>query len=325
MFAGKGHTVEETDRTDTDMPMSSVVFLLTVTLIAVLLFFGFGVVDSWTMALISLIVVTVISFLFTTVAARAIAIVGMNPVSGMTLMTLILSSIVLVKAGLSGPSGMVAALIIGGVVCTALVVALLPLAGGCPATAPTPKKQETYKFLGILVASVAVTGVILLLNKVYGFGPESKLAAPQANAMAAVIRTLMSDATAPWGLYVAGGFMALILEFLKISPLAFALGMYLPIELNTPILIGGLVSHFVINSSKDSGISKRRKERGTLIASGFIAGGALMGVVSALIAFMELDTVLHTGLGETAFGEILSVILFAGLCFYVYWDSKRAA
>ena len=327
MFAGKGHTEEKTERVDTDMPMSSVVFLLAASLLAVLLFFGFGVVDSWRMALISLAVVTVISFLFTTVAARAIAIVGINPVSGMTLMTLILSSVLLVKAGLSGPSGMVAALIIGGVVCTALSTAgafISDLKVGYWLGA-TPKKQEQYKFLGILVAAVSVTGVILLLNKVYGFGAESELAAPQANAMAAVIRTLMSDASAPWGLYIAGGFMAIILEFLKISPLAFALGMYLPIQLNTPILVGGIISHFVIKSSSDAEVSTRRKERGTLIASGFIAGGALMGVVSALVAFFGWDTVLHTGLGETWFGEVLSVILFTGLCLYVYWDSKRAA
>jgi putative OPT family oligopeptide transporter len=327
MFAGKDQAAEETERVDTDMPMSSVVFLLTVSLIAVLLFFGFGVVDSWKMALISLAVVAVISFLFTTVAARAIAIVGVNPVSGMTLMTLILSSIVLVKAGLSGPSGMVAALIIGGVVCTALSTAgafISDLKVGYW-LGSTPKKQQQYKFLGILVASASVTGVILLLASVYGFSGPGALAAPQANAMAAVIKTLMSDATAPWGLYIAGGFMALILEFLKISPLAFALGMYLPIELNTPILIGGIISHLVIRSSADTEISNRRKERGTLIASGFIAGGALMGVVSALVALPGWDEVVHTGIGESAFGEVLSVILFAGLCFYVYWDSKRAA
>jgi putative OPT family oligopeptide transporter len=327
MFAGKGQADEKTERVDTDMPMSSVVFLLTVTLIAVLLFFGFGVVDTWAMALISLAVVAVISFLFTTVAARAIAIVGVNPVSGMTLMTLILSSIVLVKAGLSGPSGMVAALIIGGVVCTALSTAgafISDLKVGYW-LGSTPRKQEQYKFLGILVAAASVTGVIMLLNKVYGFSGEGALAAPQANAMAAVIRTLMSDSSAPWGLYIAGGFMAIILEFLKISPLAFALGMYLPIELNTPILVGGIISHFVIKSSGDAEISARRKERGTLIASGFIAGGALMGVVSALIALPGWDEVVHTGLGETWFGEVLSVILFTGLCLYVYWDSKRAA
>jgi putative OPT family oligopeptide transporter len=327
MFAGKGHVEEKTERVDTDMPMSSVVFLLAASLLAVVLFFGFGVVDSWSMAIISLAVVTIISFLFTTVAARAIAIVGVNPVSGMTLMTLILSSVILVKAGLSGPAGMVAALIIGGVVCTALSTAgafISDLKVGYW-LGSTPKKQEQYKFLGILVAAASVTGVILLLNKVYGFTGEGALAAPQANAMAAVIKTLMSDASAPWGLYIAGGFMAIILEFLKISPLAFALGMYLPIQLNTPILIGGIVSHFVIKSSSDPEVSTKRKERGTLIASGFIAGGALMGVMSALIALPGWDEVLHTGLSETWFGEALSVVLFTGLCLYVYWDSKRAA
>jgi putative OPT family oligopeptide transporter len=327
MFAGKGHTEEATERTDTDMPMSTIVFLLTATLLAVLLFFGFGVVDSWRMALLSLLVVAVISFLFTTVAARAIAIVGVNPVSGMTLMTLILSSVILVKAGLSGASGMVAALIIGGVVCTALSTAgafISDLKVGYW-LGSTPQKQERYKFLGIVIAAASVTGVIILLNRVHGFTGEGSLAAPQANAMAAVIRTLMSDTTAPWGLYIAGGFMAIILEFLKISPLAFALGMYLPIELNTPILVGGLISHFVIKSSSNPDVSRKRKERGTLIASGFIAGGALMGVISTLVALPGLDEVLNSGISETWFGELLSVILFACLCYYVYWDSCRGA
>jgi putative OPT family oligopeptide transporter len=325
MFGGSAAAAAE--RTDTDMSMSTVVLLLVVSLIAVLVFFGFGVVDSWRIALIALAVVGVISFLFTTVAARAIAIVGVNPVSGMTLMTLILSSVILVKAGLSGPAGMVSALIIGGVVCTALSTAgafISDLKVGYW-LGSTPRRQERFKFLGILVAAASVTGVMMLLNKVYGFTGPHSLAAPQANAMAAVIRTLMTDAAAPWGLYIAGGFMALILEMLKISPLAFALGMYLPIELNTPILVGGIVSHFVQRSGSTPEIGTRRRERGTLIASGFIAGGALMGVVSALIALPGWDEVLHTGIGESAFGEVLSVILFAGLCLYVYYDAKRGA
>lgn len=327
MFSGRGKPAEESERTDTDMKMSTVVTLLIASLLAVLVFFGFGVVDSWRIAVIALLVVAVISFLFTTVAARAIAIVGVNPVSGMTLMTLILSSVILVKAGLSGPAGMVSALIIGGVVCTALSTAgafISDLKVGYW-LGSTPRRQQQYKFLGILVAAASVTGVIMLLHKVYGFTGPGALAAPQANAMAAVIKTLMADSDAPWGLYIAGGFMALILEFLKISPLAFALGMYLPIELNTPILVGGIISHLVIRSSTDEEVSTRRKERGTLIASGFIAGGALMGVVSALIALPGWDEALHTGIGETALGEVLSVILFAGLCLYVYFDSKRGA
>ncbi|MBU8920961.1 MAG: oligopeptide transporter, OPT family [Bacteroidales bacterium] len=326
MFAGKGGG-EVKERTDTDMKMSIVIGSLIITLLVVFLFFGFMVVDSWKIAAIALVVVAVITFLFTTVAARAIAIVGMNPVSGMTLMTLILSSLILVKAGLSGPAGMVSALIIGGVVCTALSTAgafVSDLKVGYW-LGSTPRKQETYKFLGIIVAAASVTGVIILLDKVFGFTGPDALAAPQANAMAAVIQTLMSDAQAPWGLYIAGGFMALILEFLKISPLAFALGMYLPIQLNTPILVGGIIAHFVGKSSTNEGIVTKRKERGTLIASGFIAGGALMGVLSALVALPGWDDFLNTGFGETAYGEMLSVVLFAGLCLYVYFDAKKGA
>ncbi len=325
IFTGKSEATAE--RTDRDIGMSAVVSGIVITLLAVFLFFGLGVVDSWGFAVIALLVVAIISFLFTTVAARAIAIVGMNPVSGMTLMTLILSSVILVKAGLSGAAGMVSALIIGGVVCTALSTAgafISDLKVGYW-LGSTPEKQEKYKFLGIVVAAVSITGVIILLNKVYGFTGENRLAAPQANAMAAVIKTLMSNATAPWGLYLAGGFMALILEMLGISPLAFALGMYLPIELNTPILIGGIVAYFVSTRSRDKEVNKKRKERGTLIASGFIAGGALMGVISALLALPGWNEVLNTGIADKPIGEILSVVMFAGLCVYLYMDSKKGA
>lgn len=324
IFTGKSEATEK--RTDRDIVMSAVVSGIVVTLLAVFLFFRIGVVDSWGIAILALLIVAVISFLFTTVAARAIAIVGMNPVSGMTLMTLILSSVILAAAGLSGPAGMVSALIIGGVVCTALSTAgtfITDLKVGYW-LGSTPAKQEKYKFIGIIVSALCITGVILLLNKVYGFTGDKALAAPQANAMAAVIKTLMSEASVPWGLYIAGGFMALVLEMLKISPLPFALGMYLPIQLNTPILIGGIVAHLVSNSSADEKVNKKRKDRGTLIASGFVAGGALMGIVSAFIAFIGWDF-LDTGLSEMAIGEVLSVILFAGLCFYLYFDAKKGA
>jgi putative OPT family oligopeptide transporter len=325
MFAGTA--VAASTRTDRDIPMSMVVAGIMLTLLVVFLFFGFGVVDTWKFAALALIVVAVISFLFTTVAARAIAIVGVNPVSGMTLMTLILSSVILVKAGLSGPAGMVSALIIGGVVCTALSTAgafISDLKVGYW-LGSTPINQERYKFLGIIVAAACVTGVLILLNKVYGFTGPDALAAPQANAMAAVIRTLMADTAAPWGLYLAGIFMALTLELIHISPLAFALGMYLPIELNTPLLVGGIVSYLVSTRSKNPEINTKRKERGTLIASGFIAGGALMGVVSALIALPGWDETLHLGIAERPIGEVLSVIGLIGLCIYLYFDSKSGA
>jgi len=325
MFSGSAKISSE--RTDTDMPMAHVIGGIIVVLLAVLLFFGFGVVDSWRFAALALLVVAVISFLFTTVAARAIAIVGVNPVSGMTLMTLILSSVILVKAGLSGAAGMVSALIIGGVVCTALSTAgafISDLKVGYW-LGSTPVKQERYKFLGIIVAAACVTGVLILLNKVYGFTGPNALAAPQANAMAAVIRTLMTKAAAPWGLYIAGIFMALTLELIHVSPLAFALGMYLPIELNTPILIGGLISYIVSTRSKNEEVNMKRKERGTLIASGFIAGGALMGVVSALLALPGWNETLNLGIAERPVGEILSVVGLVGLCIYLYFDAKRGA
>ena len=325
MFSG--HADVASERTDADIPMAHVIGGIIVVLLAVFLFFGFGVVDSWRFAALALLVVAVISFLFTTVAARAIAIVGVNPVSGMTLMTLILSSVILVKAGLSGAAGMVSALIIGGVVCTALSTAgafISDLKVGYW-LGSTPVKQERYKFLGIIVAAACVTGVLLLLNKVYGFTGPNALAAPQANAMAAVIRTLMAKTAAPWGLYLAGIFMALTLELIHVSPLAFALGMYLPIELNTPLLIGGLIAYTVSTRSKNEEVNTKRKERGTLIASGFIAGGALMGVLSALIALPGWDEFLNLGIAERPVGEILSVVGLAGLCIYLYFDAKSGA
>ena len=327
MFAGKSAATVEVERTDRDMKMSTVILLLILTLAAVFVFFGLGVVNTWGIAGIALVVVAVISFLFTTVAARAIAIVGVNPVSGMTLMTLILSSVILVRAGLSGPAGMLSALIIGGVVCTALATAgafISDLKVGYW-LGSTPRNQERWKFMGILVAAFSVTGVLLLLNKVYGFTGPTALAAPQANAMAAVIKVLMTSATAPWFLYLAGIFMAITLELIKVPPLAFALGMYLPIELNTPLIVGGLVAHLVSTRSANDEVNTRRRERGTLVASGFIAGGALMGVVSALIALPGWNERLNTHIAERPIGEVISIVLFLALCLYVYYESKKGA
>jgi putative OPT family oligopeptide transporter len=327
MFAGKSLKSAEPERTDRDMKMSMVIVLLVLTLAAVLVFFGLGVVDTWGIAGIALAVVAIISFLFTTVAARAIAIVGVNPVSGMTLMTLILSSVILVKAGLSGAAGMLSALIIGGVVCTALATAgafISDLKVGYW-LGSTPRNQERYKFIGILVAAFCVTGVLLLLNKVYGFTGPKALAAPQANAMAAVIKVLMTTSTAPWFLYLAGIFMAITLELIKVPPLPFALGMYLPIELNTPLIVGGYVAHLVSTRSASEEVNTRRRERGTLVASGFIAGGALMGVVSALIALPKWNEKLNLHVAERPIGEVLGIVLFVALCLYVYYEAKKGA
>lgn len=274
-------------RTDRDLSFKFIAIASIVTILLIFLFFWFGVMDgNLLFALVAIVLVSVIAFLFTTVAANAIAIVGSNPVSGMTLMTLILASVVMVAVGLKGTNGMVAALVMGGVVCTALSMAgafITDLKIGYW-LGTTPKKQETWKFLGTLVSAATVGGVMMLLNETYGFA-SGQLAAPQANAMAAVIDPLMNGVGAPWILYGIGAVLAIILTWCKIPALAFALGMFIPMELNIPLLVGGAINWFVTTRSKDEAVNKERGEKGNLIASGFIAGGALMGVLSALLRF----------------------------------------
>lgn len=324
IFGKKGND-EKKLRTQRDLPMAIIAGGIVITAVFIFIFFLFGVVDNVTHALVGLLIVLIISFLFTTVAANAIAIVGTNPVSGMTLMTLILSSLVLVWAGLSGPAGMVSALIIGGVVCTALSVAgafITDLKIGYW-LGSSPYKQERWKFLGTVVSAATVAWVILILNETYGFTGEGALVAPQANAMAAVIKPLMSNQPAPWMMYIAGAIFALILTMINVPALAFALGMYIPLELNTPILVGGLIAHYVSTRSDNPALNKARKERGTLIASGFIAGGALMGVISAILRYFGLNFV-NMEWFESHSAEILGLVMFLGVCMYMIWDSKRA-
>lgn len=313
-----------TIRTQKDLSMKIISIGIFATLIVTYLFFHFGVLDNWYYALIGLLIVGIIAFLFTTVAANAIAIVGTNPVSGMTLMTLILSSIILVAAGLKGTAGMVSALIIGGVVCTAL-----SMAGGFITDlkigywlGSTPAKQQTWKFLGTLVSAATVGGVILILNQTYGF-TTGQLAAPQANAMAAVIEPLMSGSGAPWVLYGIGAVLAIVLNFCKIPALAFALGMFIPMELNTPLLIGGAISWYVGSRSKDQALNTARLEKGTLLASGFIAGGALMGVISAALRFGGINLLNEKWL-EGNFAEPLAVVMYIALMAYLAISSLSA-
>ena len=311
-------------RTQKDLSMKVIAIGIFATLIVTYLFFHFGVLDNWYYALIGLLIVGIIAFLFTTVAANAIAIVGTNPVSGMTLMTLILASIILVAVGLKGTAGMVSALIIGGVVCTAL-----SMAGGFITDlkigywiGSTPAKQESWKFLGTLVSAATVGGVILILNQTYGF-TSGQLAAPQANAMAAVIEPLMSGSGAPWALYAIGAVLAIILNFCKIPALAFALGMFIPLELNTPLLIGGAISWYVGSRSKDQALNSVRLEKGTLLASGFIAGGALMGVVSAAMRFAGINLVDIKGMESNSAG-VLAIVMYILLIAYLAISSLKA-
>ena len=320
---GKGGATKNVMRTQKDISMKVLTFALIAALVVTFVFFYFGVIHNLFQTIVAFIVVTVIAFLFTTVAANAIAIVGTNPVSGMTLMTLIIASAIFVAIGLNGASGIVASMIIGGVVCTAL-----SMAGGMVTDmkigywlGSTPQKQQSWKLVGTFVSAATVGGVILILAKVYGFSGPDALAAPQANAMAAVIEPLMMGGNTPWMLYGVGAILAVLLNWLGVPALAFSLGMFIPLELNAPLLVGGLISWFVSNRSKDKELNSARQERGTLLASGFIAGGALMGVVSAGMRFAGFEY--SHSIDETTL-QITGVVMYLLLIGYLTWDSLRA-
>lgn len=306
-----------------DISMKHVVVFMIIALVVVLGFFWIGVLHNFWQALVAWIVVTVIAFLFTTVAANAIAIVGTNPVSGMTLMTLIVASAIFVAVGINGTSGIVASMIIGGVVCTAL-----SMAGGFVTDlkigywlGSTPKKQEQWKFLGTLVSAATVGGVLLLLNEVYGFSGKDALVAPQANAMANVIEPIMMGGDTPWMLYGTGVVLALLLNWLGVPALAFCLGMFIPMELNAPLLVGGLVAWFVSTRSKNEAVNNARRDRGTLVASGLIAGGALFGVFAALTRFLAGDLKIAM---DSSLNLNLGVVMYVLVIGYLIWDSMRA-
>ena len=312
------------ERTDEDIPMKTVVFGVVIALLVVFAFFAFGgVVSNIWQAIIGLLIVGIIAFLFTTVAANATAVVGTNPVSGMTLMTLIIAALILVAVGLKGNAGMAAALIIGGVVCTALSMAgsfVTDLKIGYW-IGTTPKKQEAWKFVGTIVAAATVCGVMLVLNKTFGFTGDNALVAPQANAMAAVIQPMMNGGGAPWLLYGIGAVIAIVLTALKIPALAFALGMFIPIDLNLPLLVGGAISWYVSTRSKDAKVNAARQDKGTLVASGFIAGGALMGVVSAILKFANVD--LYLSSWNAQYGEAVAIVPYLALIGFLIWISMK--
>ena len=322
---GKSDVDENVKRTQRDISFKIIAIGSLVTILITFLFFWFGVMDgNLLFAVIAILLVAAIAFLFTTVAANAIAIVGSNPVSGMTLMTLIFASVVMVAVGLRGPGGMLAALIMGGVVCTALSVAgsfITDLKIGYW-LGTTPKKQEGWKFLGTLVSAATVGGVMMLLNETYGFASGS-LAAPQANAMAAVIDPLMNGVGAPWVLYGIGAVIAIVLTYFKIPALAFALGMFIPLELNVPLLVGGAINWYVTSRSKDAKVNAERGEKGTLIASGFIAGGALMGVVSALLKFGGVEASIAESWWVNPMSEVCSLIAYICLIGFFIRATKK--
>ena len=325
-LGGKGKAVAEAlPRTERDLSMKLILISIVSALVIVFVFFYFGVIHNLMQTVVAFLVVLVIAFLFTTVAANAIAIVGSNPVSGMTLMTLIVASMVLVSVGLEGTSGMVASMVIGGVVCTAL-----SMAGGFITDLKigywigvTPAKQETWKFLGTLVSAATVGGVMIVLNEVYGFTGDNALAAPLANAMAAVIEPLMMGQGAPWMLYGTGAILALLLNILGVPVLPFALGMFIPLYLNTPLVVGGLISWFVSTRSKDAELNNARMERGTLLASGFIAGGALMGVVSAAMKFAGLDFFMSNWYSSNQ-AALVGLVMYLAIIAYLIVATMKA-
>ena len=323
-MGGKSKAESNVIRTQRDLSMKFIAIGSLITLVLVFLFFYFDVMQGNLLhTVVAILLVAGIAFLFTTVAANAIAIVGTNPVSGMTLMTLILASVVMVAVGLKGPGGMVAALVMGGVVCTAL-----SMAGGFITDlkigywlGTTPVKQEAWKFLGTIVSAATVGGVMIILNKTYGF-TSGQLAAPQANAMAAVIEPLMNGVAAPWLLYGIGAVLAIVLTLLKVPALAFALGMFIPLELNIPLLVGGAINWYVTTRSKDAKVNAERGEKGTLLASGFIAGGALMGVVSAGMRFGGINLVNETWIANP-WSQIVALVAYAILIFYFIKASMK--
>ena len=321
-FGGNSEDETKVERTQRDIPMKVLVFALAAALLVTFVFFYLGVINNLMQTIVAFVVVVVIAFLFTTVAANAIAIVGSNPVSGMTLMTLIIASGIFVAVGLNGARGIMASMVIGGVVCTAL-----SMAGGMVTDlkvgywlGTTPAKQEVWKGVGTLLSAATVGGVMIILNKTYGFVGDNALVAPQANAMAAVIDPLMMGGETPWILYIVGAILALLLNWLKVPALPFSLGMFIPLQLNAPLLIGGIVSWFVSSRSKNEEVNKERNERGTLLASGFIAGGALMGVVSAALLFFGIK--FENTMPETT-QNILGLVMYAAIiCFLIVFSLK---
>ena len=321
-FGGNSEDETKVERTQRDIPMKILVFALAAALLVTFVFFYLGVINNLMQTIVAFVVVVVIAFLFTTVAANAIAIVGSNPVSGMTLMTLIIASGIFVAVGLNGARGIMASMVIGGVVCTAL-----SMAGGMVTDlkvgywlGTTPAKQEVWKGVGTLLSAATVGGVMIILNKTYCFVGDNALVAPQANAMAAVIDPLMMGGETPWILYIVGAILALLLNWLKVPALPFSLGMFIPLQLNAPLLIGGIVSWFVGSRSKNEEVNKERNERGTLLASGFIAGGALMGVVSAALLFFGIK--FDNTMPETT-QNILGLVMYAAIiCFLIVFSLK---
>lgn len=332
---GEGTAQQQVLRTQRDISMKIILFGFLGLAVVMALFFAFGGLQmNAVQVIVGLLIVFIFAFLFTTVAATAIATVGSNPVSGMTMMTLILSSFILAAVGLNGTVGMVTALIVGGIVCSALA-----MAGGFVTDlkigywiGTSPYKQQAFKFVGTLVSALTVGGVIMILSQVYGYGAapdatpdqvKDALVAPQANAMASIVQPLMSGEGTPWILYIIGAVLALLLDMIGIPALAFSLGMFIPLALNIPLLIGGAIAWFVGSRSKDEEVNKARKNKGTLLASGLLAGAAIMGVVSAILKFAGVNLSTTKAYMASPAYSILAIVMYVALCGYLIWHTMK--
>jgi putative OPT family oligopeptide transporter len=333
-----GRRGEAAVRTDRDVPIGAVVSGCAAVAAALFLYFRFAVLadtaNPTMISAMSLLLTFGITFLFAAVSAWAIAMISTTPISGMTLTTLIISAGVLSALGLAGPSGMLSVLLIGGVVCTALsmtgtMVTLLKVGYW---TGATPRRIEMTLVVGSIVAAVTVTAVMFIFARVYGYAPSPEhhdpVPAPQANAMAAVISSVMQSGAAPWFLYGIGAVVSVIVQMLGISALAFALGMYLPMELNSPIFLGAIVAWVVRRPAGNAMLARARGSRGTLIASGFIAGGAIAGVADGMIrfGFDWRHTPITYGLGNDGpAGNWIGLAMFVALGAFLWWDARRAS
>ena len=326
--AAADNTQQQVLRTQRDISMKIILFGFIGLLVLMGIFFAFGGLQmNITQVIVGLLIVFIFAFLFTTVAATAIATVGSNPVSGMTMMTLILSSFILAAVGLKGTAGMVTALIVGGIVCSALA-----MAGGFITDlkigywiGSSPYKQQAFKFVGTLVSALTVGAVIILLSKTYGYDANNGgLVAPQANAMAAIVEPLMSGQGAPWILYIVGAIIALLLYMIGIPALAFSLGMFIPLQLNIPLLVGGAIAWYVGSRSKDAEVNKLRKDKGTLLASGLLAGAAIFGVISAILASAGVNLSMPECYVKSPWAGIAAIVMYVALCGYLIVHSMSA-
>jgi putative OPT family oligopeptide transporter len=323
--------VAATERTDRDIPILSILLGVVVSSIAVAIFFG-RLQVSWTVLAWGLLLTLLFSFFFTTVAANAIATTANNPASGMTMLTIIITAIVLLNFGLSGDTGMFFVMAIAGMVCTALCVSgqfITDLKAGYW-LGSTPAAQEKVKFIGVIAAAITAGLTIVLLARVYQFGDTGPgfLPAPQAAIMKALVVGFMSRQPVAYLLFGIGAMITLILEMLGKSSMVFALGIYLPLNLTSPVLAGGVLSHLINRRSEKTGgePGNRIRERGVILASGLMAGGALGGVFGAalhLFPWYREDMITTPFYSNDLVSQSVSALLFVSICLYVWIRSTK--